>query len=281
MPLRDSSSINRSRQSCPGTPSLPGGNCSIVLNPPPDRPDPAIYSQRPRLSAGLEVTWNNQDITLFAAPSFVDGEWQFDSHWFLDHASISIHNLSTTAAAINTIVAVSSGPLGIGMPRNPVVTQLLSLKQGETRTLNIPLGAFVARLDVVDGVYAGEALFVDISQAYDADTTNNHGESVTGLALIRRYDATGALVVLILKPIPISLGNTTAAPLVYVLSLASNTVAAQVNPTQVTVAPGATRTALISYTLPPTGPNATSVTIFAHDLQGNLLGGLTQLIYSD
>jgi hypothetical protein len=41
MALRDSSLLNRDRQLGPGTPSLPGGKRSIVLSPPPDRPDNA------------------------------------------------------------------------------------------------------------------------------------------------------------------------------------------------------------------------------------------------
>jgi hypothetical protein len=280
MALSNDSSLNRSRQSCPGTPPLPGCKCSIALNPPPDRPDPAIYSQIPRLSSGLDVTWNNPDITLFAPPLLVGGDWQVDRHWFLDHASISVHNLSTTAAAINTLVSVSTGALGIGMPRDPVVTQLLSLAGGETRVIDVPFSFPPAiTLDGLDE-YAGMALVVDISHPYDADKTNNHGESITGLALINRIDPAGG-VVLLLKPISISLGNTTAVPLVYVLTVAPNTVSAQVEPAQVTVAPGATGTAFLRYSLPPAGPVSGAVTILAHDLQGNFIGGLTEMIYSN
>lgn len=268
---------------CSGGTRRPAGQCSINITPPPDRPDPAIYSQAPRLSTGLQATWDNPDIALFTPPTYGGGAWQFDGPGMLNPATISIHNLSTSAAAINTRVAVSlGGHAGIGVPRFPVITQLVSLAAGETRALSIPLFPPYINVDVNGLRHTGRALFVDISHPYDIDTANNYGEGVIGLALIDRRDPAGAVLVgATLPAIPISLGNTTGAPLVYVLSVSPNTVGAQISPAQVTVAPGDTGSARLSYTLPAMSPFDTSVTVVARDPQGNLLGGYTQRLYSN
>jgi hypothetical protein len=269
------------KASCACEVSLPASRCSIQLNPPPFRPDPAIYTQSQRLAAGLDVTWNNSDITWFKPPVNANGKWQIDIQPAM---SISIHNLSAKAAAINTTVTVSRSALGIGMPRSPVVTQVLSLAAGETRVISVPL--LVAALiipgfividfqtgqeegTVIAGTEYGAAIFVDISHPYDSDASNNHGESVTSLALLAIEP----------PPMPIVLGNATAAPLNYVLSLAPNTVSARINPDHVTVAPGATGFTFLSYTLPAIRPFSSSVTILAHDQQGNYIGGFTQFLY--
>jgi hypothetical protein len=268
------------KASCACDVSLPASRCSIQLNPPPFRPDPAIYTQSQRLAAGLDVTWNNPDITWFQPQVYADSKWQFNMQ---PGMSISIHNLSAKAAAVNTTVSVSRSALGIGMPRSPVVTQVLSLAAGETRVISVPLliaALIIPGFIIIDfqtgeetteiaGTELGAAIFVDISHPYDSDASNNHGESVTSLAFLS-IEA---------PPIPILLGNVTAAPLDYVLSLAPNTVTARITPTQVTVAPGATAIAYLSYTLPATRPFSTSVTILARDQQGDLIGGLTQFLY--
>lgn len=282
MATMDSVARTRNQSWCLGAPLPPACGCAIHITPPPDRPDPAIYGQAPRISAGLQASWDNPDMTLFPPPIYGDGAWQFYGAGMLNPALISIHNLSTTAAAINTRVAVSVGAYGIGLPRLPVTTQLLSLAAGETRALSSP--NFPPFIDVdVNGLrHTGRALFVDISHPYDTDTANNYGEGVIGLALIDRRDAAGAVIVGLAAPdIPVRLGNTTGAPLVYVLSVAPNLVAAQVSPAQVTVAPGDTGSARLSYMLPVTSPFETSVTVIARDLQGNLLGGCTQRLYSN
>ena len=269
------------KASCACDVSLPASRCSVQLNPPPYRPDPAIYTQSQRLAAGLDVTWNNPDITWFQPPVYANGKWQIDIQPAM---SISIHNLSARAAAVNTTVTVSRSALGIGMPRSPVVTQVLSLAAGEARVISVPL--LVAALiipgfividfqtgqeegTVIAGTEYGAAIFVDISHPYDSDPANNHGESVTSLARLT-IEA---------PPMPILLGNATAAPLDYVLSLAPNTVSARIAPAQVTIAPGATGIAYLAYTLPATRPFSTSITILARDQQGNLIGGFTQFVY--
>jgi hypothetical protein len=142
-----------------------------------------------------------------------------------------------------------------------LVTQLVSIAAGQTITFNTPLGA--ATSEVIRG---GEALYVDISHPYDADTANNHGESVVSL------QGSG-------NTYSIPIGNFTEQPLVYVFSLAPNNVAAQISDTQLTIAPQDQKFVQISFTIPPTRPFETSVTLLAHDLQGKLLGGVTHQLY--
>jgi len=281
MATTDSLSRARNRSWCSGTALPPSCQSAIRITPPPDRPNPAIYGQAPRLSAGLQATWDNPDITLFGTPSYGGGAWEFDLAGMVNPASISIHNLSTTAAAINTRVAVSLGYAGIGVSRIPVVTQLLSLAAGETRAISVPLFPPYINVDINGLRRSSRALFVEISHPYDADTANNYGEGALNLVLIDRRDAAGAVIVGFGPDIPITLENNTAAPLVHVLSVEPNVVAAQISPAQVTVAAGSIGTAQLSYTLPVTSPFETSVTVIARDLQGNLLGGLTQRLYSN
>ncbi len=221
-------------------------------------------------------------MALFPAPGYGGGVWQFDAPRMLDPVAISIHNLSTSAAAVNTIVAVSIGLYpGIGVPRTPVVRQLLSLAAGETHVLSVPINPPFINADVNGLRHTGRSMFVELSHPYDADTSNNYGESVVSLALIDRRDAAGAVVLGAEPRLPISLGNTTAAPVVYLLSVAPNTVAAQISPAQVTVAPGDSDSVQLSYSLPATSPVDTSVTVVARDPQGNLLGGFTQRLFSN
>jgi len=157
------------------------------------------------------------------------------------------------------------------------MTYLVSLKAGETQTLvipeRVPLQWDVEYPEVLFEVLA-PALFVDISHPYDADTTNNHGESV--IALCRNVTPTHGGDPI---EIQINLGNVTTQPLVYVLSVEPNTVAAQLIPAQVEIAPGGAGYTSLFCTMPFATPANTSVTVIARDLQGNVMGGITVLLY--
>lgn len=265
----------RGSPACSPLATLPGCACSIAVNPPPNRPDPAIYSQAARVSAGLDAAWDNPDIKVFAPPNYVGGEWLRSEPWLFDRAEVSIHNRSPTVSAINTVVRVTRGRYGIGMQRTPVVTQLLSLGPGDTTKLDLPLGAFHPIYHDNSGHevrITGHTLFVDITHPYDADVTNNRGESVVGLATIATRLSQG-------NDLPIPIGNYTDQPLTYVLSLLPNNVTAQINAPQVTVAPESSQLLYLHCNIPPTKPFSTSITLLAEDLEGHLLGGLTQYLY--
>lgn len=241
------------------------GGCSpaIDLSPPPDRPDPSIYSQAPLIAAGQAATWDNPDIVVYATPQHTGGSWRIDPAWFLANTLVTVRNKSGTAAAINTVVAVSYAQVGIGMPRTPLSTQLVSLAAGEARQLSIPLPS-----TVFNQPEKAIAIFVDVSHPYDVDPANNHGAN-TSIITLAGGGVSGAN--------PISLGNATAAPISYVLSVEPNPVGATLSATQVTVPPGATRVVNASFGGRPSG--TASFTVVARDAQGNLAGGFTSLLY--
>src|ERR1700686_3732807 len=90
------------------------GGCSSVIDlfPPPARPDPSIYGQAPLIAAGVAATWDNPDIALHEYPLYTNGAWRFDPAPGFN-AKVTVRNKSLTAAAINTVVAVSYGRRGI------------------------------------------------------------------------------------------------------------------------------------------------------------------------
>lgn len=244
----------------------PGG-CSpaIDLSPPPDRPDPAIYSQAPLLAAATTATWDNPDIVLYAAVQHTGSSWRIADGWFLDNVKITVRNRSLTAAAINMVVTVSYSRIGIGLPRTPLTTQLVSLEAGGSRQLIIPLPpAVLAQTE------KALALFVDVSHPYDLDATNNHGESISIISLI----GAGLSGV-----IPIKLGNTTSSPITYALSVEPTNVTVSLSNTNVTVGPGATASVTASHTTLLPTPSQTSFTVVARDAIGNLVGGFTSILY--
>lgn len=250
--------VTRASSWCSRRPRSGTCNPALDLDPPPDRPDPSIYSQGPLLAAGATATWHNPDIVLYAAPQYVGGSYRIDRGLLLDNALITVRNRSATAAAINTVVAVSYSPFGIGMPLSPLATQMVSLRSGEARQLSIPLPKPREAL----------SLFVDLSHPYDADVTNNHGASSSALSLL----APGLTF-------PLQFGNVTRDPITYNLSVEPNTVGVTLNPAQVTVAPGSTAWVDAIPGALPGGTGTTSFTIVARDAQGNLAGGFTWLLY--
>jgi hypothetical protein len=73
---------------CSRRPGLGVCKPAIAAQPPPDRPDPAIYSQAPLLAAGGTATWDNPDIVLYATPQHTSGGWSIAPQWFLYNALV-------------------------------------------------------------------------------------------------------------------------------------------------------------------------------------------------
>lgn len=264
--------INRSKR-CLSLPASGGCNCSIGVNPPPNRPDPSIYSQAPLLADGTAATWDNPDIVLYQTPQYTDGQWQMPAGWFLNNVLVTVRNKSQRAAAINTVVAVSYGPCGIGMARTALATQLVSLAGGAAQQLSIPLPAAV--LHPADG-RPEAAIFVDLSHPYDLDQMNNHGESISAIELTQPDDdRVGGF-----NAVPIRLGNLTANPITYVLTVEPNNVGASLSATNVTVAPGAIGGVVANFGAPGLSPSQGAFTVVARDMLGKLAGGMTYRIYS-
>jgi hypothetical protein len=237
----------------------------LDLDPPPNRPDPSIYSQAARLAAGTTATWDNPDIVLYATPQQSAGGWSMPPGWFLENLLVTVRNSSATVPAINTVVSVSYGPQGIGMPRTPLSTQFVSLGAGDAIQLTIPWPATVRNQLLLRAL----AVFVDLSHPYDSDLANNQGASSSIIGLIS--PGAGAFSV--------PLGNATVDPITYSLSVQPNTVGATVTPSSVTLQPDTTATATIFYGVLGSGTGNTSLTLVAHDGAGNLAGGFTGRLY--
>jgi hypothetical protein len=215
------------------------------------------------LALGDSVTWDNPDITVYAKPQFVGGTW-VENQWILNNALVTVRNTSTQVAAINTQVAVSYAQVGIGLPRTPLTTQLVSLAAGGAQQLTIPLPSVVLSQN-----QQAVALFVDLYHPFDSNLTNDHGANSSAISLI----AAG-----LNSSMPLNFANTTSSPVTYNLTLEPNTVQAKLESTQITVAPAGTGQVTIEFAV-PSGTGSTSFTVTAQDGQGNLQGGFTFLLY--
>jgi hypothetical protein len=173
--------------------------------------------------------------------------------------------------------------VGIGLARETIATQLISLAPGEVRQLPVPIRYYRAiDLDTdlgAHGFETGDGLVVDISHPYDAQTDNNHGESIIALIYRRRPVDSGGVP--FADAIPIALGNPTAAAREYVLSVLPNSISAVVTPSHATVAPGALTHLPLNYVRPTNGGVDANVTIVARDPGGNLIGGMNVHFYFD
>jgi len=156
--------------------------------------------------------------------------------------------------------------------RTPLATELISLGGGAVRQLSIPLPAAV--LHPADGRLSA-AIFVELSHPYDSDQTNNHGESVSAIEFTDSGDGrTGGFNV-----VPIRIGNLTANPITYQLSVEPNNVGATLSAATATVAPGAIGGVMANFGAPGLPPSQGSFTVVARDTLSNLAGGMTYRLY--
>lgn len=133
--------------------------CCMKLEKPPQKPDPAIYSQQEIISQGMIPTWNNPDI--------ITNHW---NEWTLDkEPEVTIKNLSTTTAAINTRVTFSYAQFGIGFNKIQVSSQLIHVPAGGAVNIKFPLPQTLA-----DGP-PNISTWVDITHSSDSRLTNNAG----------------------------------------------------------------------------------------------------------
>lgn len=141
-------------------------SCCVVVDDPPKRPDPAIYSQEEELAAAREPNWNSPDITT--------NRW---SPWRLfQEPEVRVRNLSPSVSAVNVLVHFAVSQFGIGTQRTPLGAQVTTLAPGQEVVLKYPLP---------QSVLNGEpriATHVAIEHSADANLDNNRGEqAVDGL----------------------------------------------------------------------------------------------------
>src|SRR5689334_6103646 len=105
------------------------GACCLSVSTPPQRPDPAIYSQDEQIQAGQIPTWDSPDIVTNS-----------DIPWALHpETRVTVRNLSPQVAAVNALVQLSVSAFGIGPTPAPLSAQLVTLEPSATATLNFPL----------------------------------------------------------------------------------------------------------------------------------------------
>ncbi len=228
----------------------------MTLANPPDRPDPAIYSQDQILALGQIPTWDSPDIV-----TNNDVPWRLNPE-----LQVTVRNLSASVAAVNTQVQVALSAFGIGMVRTPLANQLITLGPSASATLNFPLTQ--AALHGEQSIGA----FVELYHPNDAVAINSRGaQAITGVDT-----ASAGRHITSLFPV----ANPTSATQAINLRIFSNSLAASVSPATYVLAPFEHFNAALSVTVPGDLHNTTEyVTVTASGADGGLIGGVTLAVF--
>ncbi len=232
------------------------GACCIRVDTPPQRPDPAIYSQDEQLALGQMPSWDSPDIVT-----------NNDIPWTLrPETTVKVRNLSPTVTAVNTQVQVSLSEFGIGLPKTPLSSKLVTLPAGQEIQLAFPLPAAVTAGPQSIGV------FVQIYHPNDAVEINSHGAQV-----ITAFE-TKAAGRSVTTGVPVA--NPSGAAQAISLAILPNSVGASISPAAHNFAPFEQITAKLHVAVPGSMHNTSqAVTVVAHDGSGALVGGATLLIW--
>ena len=189
------------------------GAAASIWPIPPERPDPALYSQDQELALGQIPSWDSPDILT-----------NNDVPWSLHpETEVTVRNLSPKVAAVNTQVQLALSPFGIGLAKTPMANQLVTLGPSATTTLKFPLTQAILQGDQSIGV------FVQLYHPNDAVAINSRGAQViTGIDTV----AAGRHVT---RHFPVA--NPTGAAQTISLAVLPNTVAAVVTPASHAFAP--------------------------------------------
>src|SRR5438876_17119 len=103
----------------------PRFSCCVAIKNPPERPDPASYSQEEQLALGQIPSWNSPDITT--------NDWS--PFRLRQEAEVKIRNLSATASAANALVHFYVSQFGIGMARSLMSSMRVNLSPLQERTI--------------------------------------------------------------------------------------------------------------------------------------------------
>lgn len=234
---------------------LARGGCCVDLAKPPERPDPALYSQDQQIALGQIPSWDSPDIL-----TNNDVPWSL----YLE-TEVTVRNLSPTVAAVNTQVQIALSPFGIGLAKTPLANQLITLGPSATATLKFPLTQAILQGDQSIGI------FVQLYHPNDAVAINNRGaQAATGIDTV----AAGRHVT---RHFPVA--NPTGAAQTISLAVLPNNVAAQVTPASHTFAPYEQITATLTVTVPASLHNTREyATVIAHGGGGQVIGGATLVI---
>lgn len=241
-----------------------GTTCCYRPQTPPDRPDPAIYSQDEQFSLGNAPTWDSPDI--------------LTNYWnpfrLMPEAAVTVRNLSSSVSAVNTQVVVSTSAFGIGQPRNLMSAQIITLAPGQQSDLLFPFPQ-----SLLQAVDQRICFHVTLVQPTDSRAINNMGSQAIADAYTsqagRQIDCLFSVV------------NPTSAPQQISLSLLPNPLSAGVSPSAPVLAPLQQIMATLTVHVPTAvhGSSASPVrmdaTVVGRDSSGKVLDGLTFVIWVD
>lgn len=235
----------------------------VRLENPPERPDPAIYSQQEELSAGREPNWNSPDITT--------------NHWepwrLFDEPEVRVRNLSGSVSAINTLVLFSVAPFGIGTAVVSTTGTTVNLGPGQEQLLKFPMPQSLREGD------PRVATRVQIEHSTDKTLINNHGaQTIDG---VMTSDVGRNL------SFQFPVRNSSSISRTMNLQVLSNDVGAAVAPGAHSFGPFEQITATLTMTIPAAlhpGPDEDlrrEITVMALGNGGALIGGVTYIVRID
>jgi hypothetical protein len=237
--------------------------CCVSVDRPPDRPDPATYSQGEQLALGAQPTWNSPDIVTNATLPW--GPWPT--------VDVTVRNLSATASAVNVLVHLERGPFGVGMALARESTKVLSLGPSEETVLNFALPVPAAGADPDVSVVA------TIEHPTDARLINNRGEQTIAGATTTQVGRSPS--------IPFPVRNPLGSPQTIMLAALTNSLGAVVSPAAHAFAPFEQIQATLKLSVPAgmhgTGaqPAFNEVTVLARGQNGSVVGGVSYLLWVD
>ncbi|HVG28574.1 MAG TPA: hypothetical protein VM864_02535 [Pyrinomonadaceae bacterium] len=237
--------------------------CCLDTRTPPDRPDPATYSQLEQLSLGIQPTWNSPDITTnFYSPYTLFKEPEF-----------KVRNLSATASAVNTLVHVSTSPFGLGMQRTPLLSQVVTLGPSQEVTLLYPLPQAVLNGDQRIGVH------VRIEHPHDKNKLNSVASQIIFAVHTSQVGRNFQ------QQFPVL--NFAGSPRAIQLSVLSSPLTASVSPAAHTYAPFEQLNATLSVQVPnslhgaPNNVLEREVTVVGRGPGGEVIDGITYVVRID
>lgn len=238
----------------PQRPRRPG-DCCIAVSTPPERPDPAIYSQDQQIQGGQIPTWDSPDII---TNTFVP--------WTLHpETEVTVRNLSPQVAAVNAQVQVAISAFGIGLAKAPLSAMLVTLAPSAATTLKFPLTQALLKGD------QRIAVFVEIHHPNDKVLINSRGQQA--IAGIDTKSA-GRHVT---RHFPVA--NPLGAAQTISLATLPNNLSATVSPASHAFAPFEQISAALTVTVPAGLHNTQeNVTVIAHGAGGSVVGGVTYIV---
>jgi hypothetical protein len=238
--------------------------CFTPYGPPPDRPDLAIYSQNEQFALGNAPSWDSPDIlTNF-----------FNPFRLLPESEITVRNLSSTATAVNAQVLFYLATFGIGQPRSLLSSQIISLATTEVRQLTFPFPQ-----NILNAPEQRIATHIRIIHPFDAKEINNEGSQLIADAFTSQLGRDFTVQFPILNP-------TTISQQLTMITL-PNQLSAVVNPNVRNFGPLEQIMGSLTIHVPAglhgttAVPVRSDVTLVGRDGNGNLIDGLTYIIWID